>query len=104
MDYKTEIEDLLKNLSERKKELAVIKKVGGDFERMERKIKFLEYCFSLLETYQKELIFSVCVNGISIRKYANFTGMSRNFIAKEKMRIITLLDRFFNIKFHSDSI
>lgn len=104
MDYKTEIEDLLKNLNERKKELAVIKKVGGDFERIERKIKFLEYCFSLLETYQKELIFSVCVNGISIRKYANFTGMSRNFIAKEKMRVITLLDRFFNIKFHSDSI
>ncbi len=104
MDYKTEIEDLLKNLSERKKELAVIKKVGGDFESMERKIRFLEYCFSLLDTYQKELIFSVCVNGISIRKYSNFTGMSRNFIAKEKMRIITLLDRFFNIKFHSDSI
>lgn len=104
MDYKTEIEDLLKNLSERKKELAVIKKVGGDFERIERKIKFLEYCFSLLETYQKELIFSVCVNGISIRKYANFTGMSRNFIAKEKNRVITLLDRFFNIKFHSEGI
>ncbi len=104
MDYKAEIQDLLSNLSQRKKELAVIKTVGGDYEDIERKINFLEYCLDLLETYQRELIFSVCINGISIRKYANFTGMSRNFISKEKMRILEQIDRFFNIKFNSENI
>ncbi|MDD4315954.1 MAG: hypothetical protein PHC84_02210 [Clostridia bacterium] len=104
MDYKMEIDDMLKNLNERKKEVAVIKKVGGEFEHLDRKIKFLEYCLTLLETYQKELIFSVCINGISIRKYADYTGLSRNFIAKEKTRVITQFDKYFNIKFHSENI
>lgn len=104
MYNKIDIEELMRNLSERKKELAVIMKVGGDGRELERKIKFLEFCFSLLETFEKELIFAVCLNGISIRKYSDYTGLSRSYISKEKVRIISLFDRFFKIKYETENI
>lgn len=104
MDYKKDIEELMENLSERKKELAVLKKVGGDCKELEKRLKFLEFCFTLLDKYEKELIFSVCINGISIRKYADHTGLSRNFISKEKNKIIAQFDKFFKIKYESDKI
>lgn len=99
MEYKNEVEDLLYKYSEYKKEVEVLEKVNGNSKSLGKRIKFLEYCLTLLDTYQKELIMSVCINGISIRKYSQYTGMSRNFIAKEKNKIIELLARFFEIKF-----
>ena len=99
MDYKNEVEDLLSRFSEYKKEAQVMEKVKGSADTLGMKIKFLEYCLDLLDTYQKELVMSVCVNGISIRKYSQHTGMRRNFISKEKNKVISLLARFFEIKF-----
>lgn len=100
MEYKNEVEDLLYNFSVYKKEAEVLEKVKGSSKQLGRKIKFMEYCLTLLDTYQKELVMSVCINKISIRKYSQYTGMSRNFISKEKNKIIELLARFFEIKFN----
>lgn len=104
MKYISEIEDLLTGFTAYKKEIAVLKKVGGDYTNLEKKINFLEFCFSLLETYERELILSVCINGVSIRKYADHTGMSRNYISKEKGRIIEDFSRYFEIKYDSEGL
>lgn len=101
MDYRNEIEDLLTGLSGYKRQLSVVKEVGGKSNQLEKKVKFLEFCLSLLETYQKELVLSVYTNGISIRKYSDHTGLSRNFISKEKQRVIDEFNKYFEIKYSS---
>ena len=101
MDYIDEIELLMNNYGDMKKEIKVLKNTGGDFEEKEKKLNFLDYCLSLLETYERELIMSICMNSISIRRYSRHSGFSRNFISKEKKRILVLFNKFFNIKFNS---
>lgn len=99
MDYKKEIEDLLVGFNAYKKEIAVLKKVGGEYLQLESKIQFMEFCFSLLEKYQKELILTICINGVSVRKYSDNSGFSRTFISREKQKIIDEINKYFKIKY-----
>ncbi len=103
MDYRQEIEELLTNYKKHKKEIAVIDKVNKSRPVTKDKLKFLEYCMSILDNYQKELLFSTYINGISIRRYSDSTGLSRNFISKQRQKTIDELNRFFQIKY-SDKV
>ncbi|HOO23426.1 MAG TPA: hypothetical protein PKY53_07135 [Clostridia bacterium] len=59
---------------------------------------FLKHCIGCLENYEKDLIVSIMVDKISIRRYSRQSGFSRSFIAKERDRIVFLLAKFFALK------
>jgi len=100
-EYSSEVKELLNSYGVIKKEIAVCKQAGVPCAEKEEKIKFLDFCLGVLETYERELIMAICMNGISIRQYSRCAGFSRNFIAKERDRILSMLTRFFVIKYKS---
>lgn len=99
MDYRKEIEDLLTNYQKHKREIALTDELGRSNNK--DKLKFLDYCISLLEGYQKELLYSLYINGMSIRRYSDNTGFSRNYITKERQNLLCELNKYFQIKYDS---
>lgn len=68
------------------------------FNNADEDHKFLVHCISCLEGYEKDLVESILINKVSIRRYSKKTGFSRTFIAKERDRLINLLAKFFLIR------
>lgn len=101
MCYIKEIEDLLTNNKEYLNQIAVLKQTGGEYQDLQDKLKFLSFSLSLLDTHQRELVYAIFMKGVSIRRYSLQTGVSRNFIAKEKQRILDKLNQYFMIKYKS---
>ena len=65
----------------------------------DEKLTFLYRCLELLEPYQKDVITKTYIEGVSMRKFAIYSGFSRNFVAKVRKETVELLARFFTLKF-----
>ncbi len=92
IEHIAEVYEILNNYKEKKSYSKV-------FNQNDEKLEFLEHCLECLEEYQKDLIISVCIEKISIRRYSKMTGFSRSFITKEKDKAVELLAKFFKVKF-----
>lgn len=87
------IVDLLKNYKDIKKQVAV-------FEDSNAELEFLDKCLKFLEDYERDILEKTYIDGVSMRKYALYSGFSRNFIAKQRLKSVGLLAKFFNINFN----
>lgn len=91
-DYTTMIKDMLTNYKDKEIQLRI-------FGTKEEQQDFLTHCVACLESYERDLITNILIEKISIRRYARKTGFSRSFITKERDRIISLLAKFFQIRY-----
>lgn len=91
-DNINEVKELLEQFKERKNYVKV-------FEQKDDKVEFLEHCLACIEEYQKDIIYSIMIDKISVRRYSRLTGFSRNFIAKERDKTLDLLSKFFYVKY-----
>jgi hypothetical protein len=92
IDYYSQVKIMLSNY----KALEIEQRIFG---MQDDEHSFLNHCISCLESYEKDLVVNVLIEKVSIRRYSRKTGFSRNFIAKERDRIISLLGKFFMIKY-----
>lgn len=97
--FLTEVLDYLKNNKNYRREVALCKKSGIDCAAKEDKLNFLDWCLTQLDSYERNLITALCMDGVSIRHYANVSGFSRYFVAKERDRVLEMLERYFKIRF-----
>ncbi len=86
------IVDLLKNYKDIKKQNAV-------FDDDNAELEFLDKCLRFLDDYERDILEKTYIDGVSMRKYALYSGFSRQFIAKQRLKSVELLTKFFNIKF-----
>lgn len=68
----------------------------------DKQLLFLDYCLDSLEDYEQDLIRNVCIRNISIRKYSERTGYSRNYISKKRDEIIALISVYFEMRYTLD--
>lgn len=101
MDYRNDITETLKNYRLIKKELTLMKALGKECKEKESEIAFIEYCMTLLEDYERELVARTFIDGVSVRSFARACGYSRNYVTKEREKILTQLNTFFKIKYES---
>lgn len=91
MNYtSSDVEILLRDYRNLKKEEAL----SGE---RKKKVVYLERCLDVLDPYEREIVVKTVSDGMSVRELSRRSGMSRNFITKERERILLLLSRFFKI-------
>lgn len=93
MTYNQEfVKELLVNYKDNQKK---VKCLGIN----DKYLTFLELCLKSLEPYESDLLKTLFIEKISIRQYSRITGFSRDFVAKERDRLIRLIAQFFTLKF-----
>lgn len=80
----------MKNYKERKKEEAI-------FGYKSEETAFIERCLDNIEPYEKDIIEKTLIENVSVRRYAQESGYSRETITNRRNRIIKMLTKFFNI-------
>lgn len=85
------VKNMLTNYKDKEK---MVKIFGTNIEEQ----CFLAHCLNCLEVYERDLITNIMIEKISVRCYSRKSGFSRNFITKERDRIILLIAKFFEIK------
>lgn len=77
-----------------------IKKQNAVFESNDPELEFLDKCLRYLDDYERDILEKTFIDGVSMRKYALYSGFSRNFIAKQRLKSVALIAKFFNINFN----
>ena len=85
------VKNMLTNYKDKEKQIKIF---GLDKEEQ----NFLTHCLACLDAYERDLVINIMIEKISVRCYSRKSGFSRNFITKERDRIILLIAKFFEIK------
>lgn len=87
-----DLETILRSVKERRLRREVL-------EQEDEELRFVENCLRCMPPEDKHFVTEVFVNGISVRRYACETGISRYRAEKESVRLLEVLTRLFNEKF-----